>query len=168
MCVKQLRLWLRNWSSSLSAILKDNKQVFPMWYSEAVEELIQKDDTNNWIRYGFHALPPVHLPISEQESLIEIETSGSVNILFNHISGLGCAQSILPWQIALLKHWCPLQPRTCVRVDSRPSIAWKLNTGTDCVWEMKILLSVAWSYKSSLSVHTSRVVTKTHTHSYAK
>ena len=26
---------------------------------------------NNWIRYPFHALPPVHLPISEQECLIE-------------------------------------------------------------------------------------------------
>ena len=40
-------------------------------------------DTNNWIRYPFHALPPVHLPISEQESLIEIVTSGSVKIEFN-------------------------------------------------------------------------------------
>ena len=30
-----------------------------------------------------HALPPVHLPISEQESLIEIATSGSVKIEFN-------------------------------------------------------------------------------------
>ena len=33
--------------------------------------------------YPFHALPPVHLPISEQESLIEIATSGSVKIEFN-------------------------------------------------------------------------------------
>ena len=41
------------------------------------------DDTNNWIRYPFHALPPVHLPISEQERLIEIATSGSVKITFN-------------------------------------------------------------------------------------
>jgi hypothetical protein len=41
------------------------------------------DDTNNWIRYAFHALPPVHLPISEQESLIEIATSSSVKIEFN-------------------------------------------------------------------------------------
>ena len=40
----------------------------------------EMDDTNNWIRYPFHALPPVHLPISEQESLIEITTSGSVKI----------------------------------------------------------------------------------------
>jgi hypothetical protein len=30
----------------------------------------ETDDTNNWIHYLFHALPPVHLPISEQESLI--------------------------------------------------------------------------------------------------
>jgi hypothetical protein len=41
------------------------------------------DDTNNWFRYPFHALPPVHLPISEQESLVEIATSGSVGIEFN-------------------------------------------------------------------------------------
>jgi hypothetical protein len=46
------------------------------------------------------------------------------------ISGLGCAQSILPWQIVLFRHWCPLQPRTYVRVDSWPSLAWKLNTET--------------------------------------
>jgi hypothetical protein len=39
-------------------------------------------DTNNWIRYPFYALPPVHLPIS----------------------GLGCAQSFPLWQIALLRH----------------------------------------------------------------
>jgi hypothetical protein len=38
------------------------------------------DSTNNWIRYTFHALPSVHLPISEQESLIEIATCGSVKI----------------------------------------------------------------------------------------
>ena len=71
--------------------------------------LTETDDTNNCIRYPFHALPPVHLPISEQESLIKIATSGSVKILFKigshcQISGLGCAQSILPWQIALLTH----------------------------------------------------------------
>ena len=41
------------------------------------------DDTNNWIRNSFHALPPVHLPISEQKSLIKIATSGSVKIEFN-------------------------------------------------------------------------------------
>jgi hypothetical protein len=35
-------------------------------------------DTNNWSRYPFHALPAVQLLISEQESLIEISTSGSV------------------------------------------------------------------------------------------
>jgi hypothetical protein len=40
----------------------------------------ETDNTNNWIRYPFHALPPVHLPISEQESLIKIETSGSVKM----------------------------------------------------------------------------------------
>ena len=40
----------------------------------------EMDDTNNWIRYPFHALPPVHLPISEQEILVEIATSGSVKM----------------------------------------------------------------------------------------
>jgi hypothetical protein len=49
------------------------------------------------------------------------------------ISELDCAQSILPWQITLLRRWCPLQPHTYVRVDSRPSQAWKINAGTDCV-----------------------------------
>ena len=41
------------------------------------------DNTNNWIRYPFHALPPVHLLKSEQDNLIEIATSGSVKMLFN-------------------------------------------------------------------------------------
>jgi hypothetical protein len=63
-----------------------------MWYSEAPEwvggaitqVLSPKQITqNNWIRYHFHALSPVHLTISEQERLIEIATSGSVKILFN-------------------------------------------------------------------------------------
>jgi hypothetical protein len=40
----------------------------------------ETDDTNNWILYPFHALPPVHLPISEQESLIKTATSGSVKM----------------------------------------------------------------------------------------
>ena len=40
----------------------------------------ETEDTNNWIRYPFHALPPVPLLIFEQESLIEIATSGSVTI----------------------------------------------------------------------------------------
>ena len=40
----------------------------------------EKDDTNKCIHYSFHALPPVHLTISEHESLIEISTSGSVKI----------------------------------------------------------------------------------------
>jgi hypothetical protein len=40
------------------------------------------DDTNNWICYPFHALPQVHLPIYEKESLIEIATSSSVKIEF--------------------------------------------------------------------------------------
>jgi hypothetical protein len=40
----------------------------------------ETDDTNNWIRYPFHALPLVYLPISEQQSPNEIATSSSVNI----------------------------------------------------------------------------------------
>ena len=32
----------------------------------------EMDDTNNWIYFPFHALPPVHLTLSERESLIEI------------------------------------------------------------------------------------------------
>ena len=40
----------------------------------------ETDDTNNWIRYPFHTLPPVHLSISEQECLSEIATIGSVKI----------------------------------------------------------------------------------------
>ena len=42
----------------------------------------ETEDTNHWIRYPFHALPPVHLPISEQESLIKLATRGSVKIEF--------------------------------------------------------------------------------------
>lgn len=43
----------------------------------------ETDGINNWIPYPFHALPPVHLPMSEQESLIEIATSSSVKTEFN-------------------------------------------------------------------------------------
>ena len=39
----------------------------------------ETDYSNNRIRYPFHALPPVHLLISEQE-IIKIGTSGSVEI----------------------------------------------------------------------------------------
>ena len=56
------------------------------------------DNTNNWINYPFHALPTVHLPISEQESLIEIATSGCVKIEFIQKP----LPDFLPWQIALL------------------------------------------------------------------
>jgi hypothetical protein len=40
-------------------------------------------DTSNWISYPFHALPPVLLPKSEQESLVKIAISVSVKIEFN-------------------------------------------------------------------------------------
>ena len=87
-------------------INKDNTQVFPSLYdflwandvkltdnvkcdigkhlSELGAQLRRyfpgTDATNNWIRFPFRALPPVHLPPSEQESLIEIATSGSVKM----------------------------------------------------------------------------------------
>jgi hypothetical protein len=76
-------------------INKDNTQVFQLLYdflcanelklTDNVKCAIAKhrselgvqlhpetDDTNNWICYPFHALPPVHLPLYKQESLIEI------------------------------------------------------------------------------------------------
>ena len=43
----------------------------------------ETDDSNNCIHYPFHSLPPLNLPICEQESLIEIATSGSVKIELN-------------------------------------------------------------------------------------
>ena len=107
MCGTKLRL--RSWSSSLSALtgtthrsfhhcmiflcanelkLTDNvKWNIAKHLSELGAQLRryfpETDDTNSWIRYPFHALPPVHLLISEQESLIKMATSGSVQILFN-------------------------------------------------------------------------------------
>ena len=61
----------------------------------------ETDNTNNWIRYPFHARPPVHLPISEQESFIEIATSGFVKIEFN--------QKLLPdFWIGLLSEFLAL------------------------------------------------------------
>ena len=53
------------------------------WVRYHAGNLPETDDTNNRSRYPYHALPPVHLSISEQESLIEIATSGSVKIEFN-------------------------------------------------------------------------------------
>ena len=87
-------------------INKDNTQIFPSLYdfvcanefkltdnikydiakhlsemgAQLRRYLPETADTNNWIHYLFHALPPFHLPISEQESLIEIATSSSVKI----------------------------------------------------------------------------------------
>lgn len=51
--------------------------------------LPETDDTNNWNHYPFHALPPVHLLISEQEKPIEIATSGSakIDLWIGHRSG---------------------------------------------------------------------------------
>ena len=92
------------------------------------------DDTNNLIFYPFHSLPPVHLLISEQESPIEIATSGSVKIELNQKPLPDLWIELHAEYPALANRTAkPLQPRTYVRVDSRPSLAWKLNTGTDCV-----------------------------------
>jgi hypothetical protein len=95
------------------------------------------DDTNNWICHPFHALPPVHLPISEQMSLIEIATSGSVKIELNQKPlpdfWIGLCSEYPALANHAVKTLMPLQPCTYVRVDSLPSLAWKLNTGTDCV-----------------------------------
>jgi hypothetical protein len=65
----------------------------------------ETDDTNTWIRFPFHAQPPVHLPISEQEKLIEIATSGlceNQKLLPDFL--VWAALSFLPWQISLLRH----------------------------------------------------------------
>ena len=92
----------------------------------------ETDDTNNRIRYPFHALPPVHFPISEQESLIKIATRSSAKIVFN--------QKPLPdFWIRLHSEYPALANRAVktlmpfattdlcesgyVRVDSRPSLA---------------------------------------------
>jgi hypothetical protein len=50
------------------------------WVRNYASYFPETDDTNNWIHYPFHALPPVHLPISEHENLIEIATNSSVKI----------------------------------------------------------------------------------------
>jgi hypothetical protein len=63
------------------------------------------DDTNNWIHYPFHALPPVHLTISEQEILTEIATSGSVKMEF--IQKPLPDFWILPWQNCAVKTLMP-------------------------------------------------------------
>ena len=108
MCGTKLSLWLRSWSSSLSALTRTTHRSFyhcitfcvqinsSLWTMSNVIKrrtwmswvrkyagTFPKRMTNNWIRYLFHALPPVHSPISEQESLIKISTSSSVKIEFN-------------------------------------------------------------------------------------
>ena len=98
-----IKAMIKKLELSSVCVNKDNTQVFPslhnffvckltqaygqrqMWYSEApdwVGYFPETDDTNNWISYPFHALPPVHLPISEQESLIKIATRSYVKIKF--------------------------------------------------------------------------------------
>ena len=164
MCGTKLRLWLRSCSSSLSALTRTTHRSFrhlmifvvckwtqayrscQMWYNEAPEWVgcaITQLLSCNWWHKQLDSLS-LSCPVSSQ--LTDIWTRvphRNCNKRFwenwrrcCQISGLGCAQSILPWQIVLFRHWCPLQPRTYVRVDSRPSLAWKLNTGTDCVWKI--------------------------------
>lgn len=96
------------------------------------------DDTNNCIRYPFHALPPVHLPVSEQESLIKIATSSSVKIEIN--------QKLLPdFWIGLrseypvltnctVKTLMPFATTYLCESGFSALTSMKLNTGTDCMW----------------------------------
>ena len=100
--IKKLELWS-------GCIIKGDTQVFPSLHdflcanelklTDSVKCDIKKhlselaaqlrryfpetDDTNNWIRYPYSGLPSLHLPTSEQESLIEIAMSGAVKIEYN-------------------------------------------------------------------------------------
>jgi hypothetical protein len=69
-CANKLKL-MDNVKCDIAKHLSELGEQLRMYFPET-------DDTNNLIHYPFHALPPVHLPISEQESLIEIATRGSV------------------------------------------------------------------------------------------
>jgi hypothetical protein len=164
MCGTKLRPWLRSWSSSV-CINKDITQVFPSLYDFFVckwslwtmsnviyiaKHLIElgaqlrKVLSRNRGHKQLDLLSlscPVTSPLTNiwtREPQLQQVVLWKLNLIRSYcqISGLGCAQSILPWQIALLRNWCPLQPRNIVREDSRPSLAWKLNTGTDSVWKM--------------------------------
>ena len=141
-------------------INKDNTQVFPslydfflcckwtqaygqcqMWYSEAPEWvgcaifsgtfLKQMTQTTGFVIPFMPCLQSTYQYLKKRvSSKLQQAVLWKLNLNHCQISGYCCAQCFLPWQIALLRHWCPLQPRTYVRVDSQPSLAWKVNTAT--------------------------------------
>ena len=107
-------------------INKDNTQVFPslyyffvckwtqayrqcqMWYSEAPEwagcVITQVLSRNRWHKQ----LDSLSLSCPASSSLTDIWT----------FLDRAALRLCLPWHIALLRNWCPLQPPTYVRVDS--------------------------------------------------
>ena len=164
MCGTKLRLWLRSWSSSLSELSRTTHRSFHHCMIICVKMNTSLRTMSNviwrsvcWVRNYTDTFPKQMTQTTgfiipfmsclqstyrylNKRALSELQQAvvWKCNLIISYwqISGLGCTQSILPWQIALLRLWCPLQPRTYVRVDSQPSLAWKLNTGTDCVREM--------------------------------
>ena len=98
----------------------------------------ETEDTNNWIRYPFHALSPVHLPISEQQRLIEIATSGSVKIELN--------QKPLPDFWIGLHSECPALANHAVKT-LRPFATTYL-----CESEFSVLTSMNTKYRYRLCV----------------
>ena len=75
LCVNALKL-TDNVKCDIAKHLSELGSQLRRYFTETV-------NSNNWIRYPFNAQPPVHFPISEQESLIEIANSCSVKIAFN-------------------------------------------------------------------------------------
>ena len=162
MCGTKLRLWLRSCSSSLSALTRTKHRSFHHCMILCANELKLTDNVKcdivkhlselvrnyagifpKWMTQTTGFVIPF-MPCLQstyrylnKRALLKLQQAvqWKFYLIRSHcqISGSGCVQSILPWKIALLRHRCPLQPRTYVRVDSRPSLAWKLNTGTDCV-----------------------------------
>lgn len=76
-----------------------------------------------WIQNPFSGSSSHHLPTSEQESLIEIATNGSLKMELNQ-------KSLPDFWIALCAEYPALAN---VRLGSPLSLAWKLSIGTNCV-----------------------------------
>jgi hypothetical protein len=151
MCGTKLRLWLRSWSSSLSALTRTAHRSFhhcmifcvqknsslqtPEWVGYTITQVLSQ---NGWHKEldSLSLSYPASSPLTDIWKRASLKLQQAVLWKFNlsrshcQISGLGCAHSILPWQIALLRHWRPLKPRTYMRVESRASLPCKLNTGT--------------------------------------
>lgn len=86
-------------------------------------EVLATDEMDSQIQYPFYVVPAA-LPASEEESLIDVPTSGSMKIELIQKSLLDfsiedCAQRTLHRPIALSRLWCPLPPCTYVRVGSQ-------------------------------------------------